>query len=51
MGKLGDRVGIFGAVAFSTLVSAVIGITALLVVRQGFGGIAAAARQPVWLWT
>ena len=51
MGKLGDRVGVFGAVAFSTLVSAVIGITALLVVRQGFGGIAAAARQPVWLWT
>jgi bacterial/archaeal transporter family-2 protein len=51
MGKLGDRVGIFGAVAFSTLVSAVIGITALLVVRQGFGGIGTVARQPVWLWT
>jgi bacterial/archaeal transporter family-2 protein len=51
MGKLGDRVGIFGAVAFSTLVSAVIGITALLVVRQSFGGIGAAARQPIWLWT
>jgi transporter family-2 protein len=51
MGKLGDRVGIIGAVAFSTLISAVIGITALLVVRQSFGGIGAAARQPVWLWT
>jgi transporter family-2 protein len=51
MGKLGDRVGIFGAVAFSTLVSAVIGVTALLVVRQDIGGIGTAARQPVWLWT
>jgi bacterial/archaeal transporter family-2 protein len=51
MGKLGGRVGIFGAVAFSTLVSAVIGVTALLVVRQGVGGIGVAARQPVWLWT
>ena len=51
MGKLGDRVGIFGAVAFSTMVSAVIGVTALLVVSRSVSGIAAAARQPVWLWT
>jgi bacterial/archaeal transporter family-2 protein len=51
MGKLGDRVGILGAVAFSTLVSAVIGVTALLLVTQSLGGIGAAARQPVWLWT
>jgi transporter family-2 protein len=51
MGKLGDRVGIFGAVAFSTMVSAVIGVTALLVVSRSFSGIGAAARQPVWLWT
>ncbi len=51
MGKLGDRVGILGAVAFSTLVSAAIGVTALLLVTQSLGGISAAARQPVWLWT
>jgi bacterial/archaeal transporter family-2 protein len=51
MGKLGDRVGIFGAVAFSTLVSAVIGLAAILIVKQGFGGVATAARQPLWLWS
>ena len=51
MGKLGDRVGIFGAVAFSTMISAAIGVTALLVVSRSFSGIGAAARQPVWLWT
>jgi bacterial/archaeal transporter family-2 protein len=51
MGKLGERVGIFEALGFSTVVSIVIGLTVLLVVRQSFGGLAAAARQPVWLWT
>jgi transporter family-2 protein len=51
MGKLGDRVGIFGAVAFSTMISAAIGVTALLVVSRSFSGIGAAARQPLWLWT
>jgi len=51
MGKLGDRVGIFGAVAFSTMVSAVIGVAALVVVSRSVSGIGAAAHQPVWLWT
>ena len=51
MGKLGQRVGIFEALAFSTVVSIVIGLTALVVVRQSFEGLASAARQPVWLWT
>lgn len=50
MGKLGERVGIFEALGFSTIVSIVIGLTVLLVVRQSFDGIGAAARQPVWLW-
>ena len=51
MGKLGERVGIFEALGFSTIVSIVIGLTVLLVVRQSFVGIASAARQPAWLWT
>ncbi len=50
MGKLGERVGLFEALGFSTIVSIVIGLTVLLVVRQSFDGIGAAARQPVWLW-
>lgn len=51
MGKLGERIGIFEALAFSTIVSIVIGLTVLLLVRQSFDGIGAAGRQPVWLWT
>jgi transporter family-2 protein len=51
MGKLGDRVGVVEAIAFSTLVAAVIGLVSLLVVRQSLSGIAAAGRQPLWLWT
>jgi transporter family-2 protein len=51
MGKLGERVGIFEALAFSTIVAIVVAFAALLVVRQSVDGIGAAARQPVWLWT
>lgn len=51
MGKLGDRIGVVEALAFSTLVSVAVGTAVLLVVRQSLGGIAAAAREPVWLWT
>jgi transporter family-2 protein len=50
MGKLGERVGIFEALAWSTIVSIVVGLTALLVVRRSLDGVGAAARQPLWLW-
>ena len=50
MSKLGDRVGTFGALAWATTLSAVLALALLLVVRQGFGELAAAARQPLWLW-
>jgi transporter family-2 protein len=51
MGKLGERVGIFEALAFSTIVAIVVGFTALLLVRHSFEGIGHSERQPVWLWT
>jgi len=51
MSKLGDRVGIFGALAWATTLSALLALALLLVARQGFGELTAAARQPVWLWT
>jgi bacterial/archaeal transporter family-2 protein len=50
MGELGDRVGIVPAVAFSTLVSFVIGVCALLVARRSFAGIGDVLREPAWLW-
>ncbi len=51
MAKLGDRVGVFGALAWATTLAAVLAVALLLVARQGFGGFTAAARQPVWLWS
>jgi transporter family-2 protein len=51
MSKLGDRVGTFGALAWATSLSAVLALALLLVARQGFGELAAAARQPLWLWS
>lgn len=50
MGELGDRVGILPAVAFSTLLSFVIGIGALLVAQQSLAGMGDVLREPVWLW-
>jgi transporter family-2 protein len=51
MGELGERVGIFPALAFSGLVVVVLGLASLLVARQSFGGLADVLRQPLWLWT
>jgi bacterial/archaeal transporter family-2 protein len=51
MSKLGDRVGVFGALAWATTLTALLAVALLLVARQGFGEFAAAARQPVWLWS
>jgi transporter family-2 protein len=51
MGELGDRVGVFPAIAFSGLVSFALGLALLLAVKQSVGGLAAVAREPAWLWT
>lgn len=51
MAKLGDRVGVFGALAWATSLAALLAIALMLVARQGFGEFSAAARQPVWLWS
>ena len=51
MGELGQRVGVVAAVALSALATLFVGLGALLVAQRGLGGIAAALRQPPWLWT
>jgi transporter family-2 protein len=51
MGELGERAGIFPALAFSGVVAALVGLAGLLVVRQSFQGIGGVVRQPVWLWS
>ena len=51
MGELGGRAGIFPALAFSGVVSVVIGLALLVIAKQSIRGLADVARQPLWLWT
>jgi transporter family-2 protein len=51
MGELGERTGVFPALAFSGVVSVALGLSLLLIVTRSFRGLADVARQPLWLWT
>ncbi len=51
MAKLGDRVGVFGAVAWAAALTAALALAVLLVARQSLNPFVEAARQPVWLWS
>jgi bacterial/archaeal transporter family-2 protein len=50
MGELGERVGIWPAVAFSGLVTIALAFGALAF-ADGIGSVARVVREPVWLWT
>jgi transporter family-2 protein len=50
MARLGERVGVFGALAFASLLQAILSGLLLLTVRQSLDGYAAVLRQPAWLW-
>lgn len=50
MGRFGDQIGVIAALAFANLLSAVVGVVALLVATQSLGGFADALRAPPWLW-
>jgi len=51
MGELGERAGIFPALAFSGVVSVSLGLALLVIAKQSFRGLGDVVRQPVWLWT
>lgn len=51
MAKLGDRVGVLGALAWATTLTALLALALLLVAKQSLAGFVEAARQPVWLWS
>jgi transporter family-2 protein len=51
MAKLGDRVGVFGALAWATALTALLALALLLVAKQSLSPLVDAARQPVWLWS
>jgi transporter family-2 protein len=50
MGRLGQRVGSFEALAWASLLSAALALAVLFAVRQSLDGITESARQPPWLW-
>ena len=51
MAKLGDRVGVFGALAWAAALTALLAFALLLVAKQSLSPFVEAARQPVWLWS
>jgi len=51
MAKLGDRVGVFGALAWAAAITALLALALLLVAKQSLSPFVEAARQPVWLWS
>jgi bacterial/archaeal transporter family-2 protein len=51
MAKLGDRVGVFGALAWAAALTALLAFAVLLVAKQSLSPFVEAARQPVWLWS
>ena len=51
MGILGERVGVFPALAFSGIVAVALAFAVLLAAKQSLRGIGDVLDQPVWLWT
>jgi len=51
MSKLGDRVGVFGALAWATTLAAILTLALLLVAERSSDSFVEAARQPVWMWS
>jgi transporter family-2 protein len=49
MSRLGERIGVLEALAFSTVLTAAIATAALLVVRHSLDGFERALHQPWWM--
>lgn len=50
MGRFGERIGTLEALAFTTVLGALIAGAALLVLRRSFEGYSAGLESPRWLW-
>jgi transporter family-2 protein len=50
MGRFGERIGSFEAIAANLAFSTLAATTLLLVLRGGFGGLGDAVRSPWWYW-
>jgi len=50
LSRFGHRIGTMEAVAFSTAVTAAVGVAALLLVRHSLAGYSAGVHSPQWFW-
>ncbi|HEV8687738.1 MAG TPA: DMT family transporter [Gaiellaceae bacterium] len=50
MGRFGERIGVFEALAFATVLTAILSCAALLVVRRSLVAYSAGLHVPQWLW-
>jgi bacterial/archaeal transporter family-2 protein len=51
MSRFGERIGTIEALAFATLVTAVLSCGVLFAARQSLAGYGDGARAPLWLWS
>ncbi len=51
MGELGDRTGVFPAIALSGIIAFLLGIVVLYAAGSSLWGVREALREPVWLWS
>jgi transporter family-2 protein len=49
MSRLGERIGVFEALAFSATLTAALGVVILVLARQSLAGFERAAHQPWWM--
>jgi len=49
MSRLGERIGVLEALAFSTVLTAGVAVVILVLARQSLGGFAHAVHQPWWM--
>ena len=49
MSRLGERIGVLGALAFSTALTAAIAVVILVAARGGLGAFSRAVHQPWWM--
>jgi transporter family-2 protein len=51
MGRFGERIGVLEALAFATLLTAILSAGLLLAARQTLAGYGDGFRSPLWLWS
>ena len=51
MARFGERIGVFEALAFATLLTAIFSSVVLLIARQSVSAYADGMRAPLWLWS